>query len=70
MDLQQMEALLTMLRDNDVTEFRKDGTPTGASFVPQGSTDGDGLAYDPTTDSLYSAAVDGSVVRWDVSALL
>ncbi len=34
---------------NTVTEFRKDGTPTGASFAPVGSTDGDGLAYDPTT---------------------
>lgn len=34
---------------NNVTEFFKDGTPTGASFVPTGSSDGDGLAYDPTT---------------------
>ncbi|MCR9243691.1 MAG: PQQ-binding-like beta-propeller repeat protein [bacterium] len=34
---------------NTVTEFQKDGTPTGAAFVPTGSTDGDGLAYDPTT---------------------
>jgi hypothetical protein len=32
-----------------VAEFAKNGTPTGNSFVPSGSVDGDGCVYDPYT---------------------
>src|SRR5690606_29874903 len=36
-----------------VAEFTSTGAPTGVQFTPPGSTDGDGLAYDPYNRVFY-----------------
>lgn len=38
---------------NIVAEFTASGAPTGNQFSPQGSTDGDGIAYDPYNRVFY-----------------